>query len=65
MQFEQGFLGLFLGQTMSAQDRKDGMCDLCVANYLAEFNPVHLSQYSTSGPEFTAVICLEHLACGT
>lgn len=48
MQFEQGLFGLSLGQTMSAHDRRDGMCDLCVANYLAEFNPVHLGKCSTA-----------------
>jgi hypothetical protein len=61
MQFEQGFLGLSLGQTMSAQDWKDGIGDFCVANYLAELNPVHLVRHYTPNPRCSVVICLEHL----
>jgi len=47
MQFEQGFFSLSLCQTMSAHDWGDGIGDFCVANYLAELNPVHLVKYST------------------
>ena len=47
MQFEQGFLGLSLGQTMSAHDWRDGIGHFCVAHYLAELNQVHLVKYST------------------
>jgi hypothetical protein len=42
MQFEQGFLRLSLGETMSAHDWRDGIGHFCVADYLAELNQVHL-----------------------
>jgi hypothetical protein len=51
MQFEQGFLRLSLGETMSAHDWRDGIGDFCVANYLSELNPVHLVKYSTPVPD--------------
>ena len=47
MQFEQGFRSLILGEAMSADDCRDGIGDLCVADYLAEFDEVHLMGYST------------------
>jgi hypothetical protein len=46
-QFEQEFLGLFLGETVSAYDRRDRIGNFCVADYLAELNTVHLVRYST------------------
>ena len=47
MQFEQGFRSLILGEAMSADDCRDGIGDLCVADYLAQFDEVHLLGYST------------------
>jgi len=35
---------------MSAHDWRDGIGDLCVADYLAEFNEVHLSRHYTPNP---------------
>ena len=46
-QFEQEFLGLFLGETMSAYDWRDRVGDFCVADYLAEHYTVHVVRYST------------------
>ena len=46
-QVEQGLLGLFLGEAMSVHDRRDGIGDFCVADYLAEFDEVHLVRYYT------------------
>ena len=37
-QFEQEFLGLFLGETVSAYDWRDHIGDFCVADYLAELD---------------------------
>ena len=42
MQFEQGFRSLVLGEAMFADDCRDGIGDLCVADYLAQFDEVHL-----------------------
>jgi len=47
MQFEQGFLGLLLGEAMPAHDWRDGIGDFCVTDYLAEFDEVHLTGYFT------------------
>jgi hypothetical protein len=44
---EQEFLDLSLGETMSAHDWRDRIGDFCVANYLVEFNEMHLLRYST------------------
>jgi hypothetical protein len=46
-QFEQEFLGLFRAETMSAYDWRDRIGDFCVADYLAEFDTVHVMKYST------------------
>ena len=46
-QFEQEFFGLLLGETMSAYDWRDRIGDFCVADYLAEFDTVHVMRYST------------------
>jgi hypothetical protein len=46
-QFEQEFLGLFLGETVSAYDWRDRIGDFCVAEYLAELDTVHVMRYST------------------
>src|ERR1043166_10139984 len=61
MQFEQEFLGLSLGQTMSAHHWRDGIGDFCVADYLAELNQVHLLGHYTPNRGCSVVICLEHL----
>ena len=47
-QFEQAFLGLFLGQAISAHDCRDGIGDFCVADYLAECDEVDLILYTSS-----------------
>jgi len=46
-QFQQEFLGLFLGETVSAYDWRDRIGDFCVADYLAELDKVHVARYST------------------
>jgi hypothetical protein len=46
-QFEQEFLGLFRGETVSAYDWRDRIGDFCVADYLAELDMVHVMRYST------------------
>jgi hypothetical protein len=46
-QFEQEFLGLFLGETVPAYDWRDRIGDFCVADYLAELDTVHVMRYST------------------
>ena len=46
MQFEQEFLGLFLGETMSAYDWRDRICDFGVADYLAKRDTMHVRRYS-------------------
>jgi hypothetical protein len=46
-QFEQEFLGLFRGETVSAYDWRDRIGDFCVADYLAELDMVHVIRYST------------------
>jgi hypothetical protein len=46
-QFEQEFLGLFLGETVSAYNWRDRIGDFCVADYLAELDTVHVMRYST------------------
>ena len=50
MQFEQGFLGLSLGEMMSAHDWRDGVGDFCVAEYLAELNEVRRVLHYTPNP---------------
>ena len=47
MQFKQGCFRLSLGKTMSAHDWRDRIGDLCVADYLAELNKVHLVRHYT------------------
>jgi len=46
-QFDQEFLGLFLGETVSAYNWRDRVGDFCVADYLAEHYTVHVMRYST------------------
>jgi hypothetical protein len=46
-QFDQEFFGLFRGETVSAYDRRDGISDFCVPDYLEEFDTVHVMRYST------------------
>ena len=46
-QFDQEFLGLFRGETVSAYDWRDRIGDFCVADYLAELDKVHVVRYST------------------
>ena len=46
-QFQQEFLGLFLGETVSAYDWRDRIGDFCVADYLAELDKVHVMRCST------------------
>jgi hypothetical protein len=46
-QFEQEFLGLFLGEAVSSYKRRDRIGDFCVAGYLAEHYTVHVVRYST------------------
>jgi hypothetical protein len=46
-QFDQEFLGLFRSETVSVYDRRDRIGDLCVAEYLAKLDTVHLVRYST------------------
>ena len=41
-QFEQEFLGLFLGETVSAYNWRDRIGDFCVADYLVEHSTVHV-----------------------
>jgi len=41
-QFEQEFLGRFLGETVSAYDWRDRVGDFCVADYLVEHYTVHV-----------------------
>jgi len=45
-QFEQEFLNLFRAETVSAHNWRDGIGDLCVADYFAEFNMMHVMNYS-------------------
>ena len=45
---------------ISAHDWRDGIGDLCVADYLAELNEVHLVRHYTQFWMF-GVISLEHL----
>src|SRR4029453_7154669 len=47
-QFDQEFLNLFRAETVSAYDWRDRIGDLCVAEYLAQLDTVHLVRYSTS-----------------
>jgi hypothetical protein len=46
-QFQQEFLGLFRAETVSAYDWRDRIGDFCVADYLEEFDTVHVMRYST------------------
>jgi hypothetical protein len=46
-QFEQEFFGLFLGETVSAYNWRDRIGDFCVADYLEEFDTVHVRRYPT------------------
>jgi hypothetical protein len=46
-QFEQEFLDLFRAETVSAYDWRDRIGDFCVADYLEEFDAVHVMGYST------------------
>jgi hypothetical protein len=46
-QFDQEFFGLFLGETVSACNWRDRIGDFCVADYLEEFDTVHVMRYST------------------
>jgi hypothetical protein len=46
-QFDQEFLNLFRAETVSAYDWRDRIGDLCVAEYLAQLDTVHLVRYST------------------
>jgi hypothetical protein len=46
----QGLLSASLGETMCAHDWRDGIGDLRVADYLAEFNEVHLLRRYTPNP---------------
>jgi hypothetical protein len=59
MQFEQGFLRLSLGETMSTHDWRDGIGHFCIADYLAELDDVHLCKALYISPGFTVVICLK------
>jgi len=47
-QFDQKIFGLFRAETVSAYDWRDRIGDLCVAEYLAQLDTVHLVRYSTS-----------------
>src|SRR4029453_5965733 len=47
-QFDQEFFGLFRAETVSAYDWRDRIGDLCVAEYMAQPESVHLGRYSTS-----------------
>lgn len=47
MQFEQEFFDPFLGETVSAYNRRDRVGDFCVADYLAKIDTVHVMRYST------------------
>jgi hypothetical protein len=47
MQLKQRCRGLLLGEAMSAHDSGDGIGDLRVADYLAEFDEVHVMAYPT------------------
>jgi hypothetical protein len=46
-QFDQEFFGLLLGETVSAYDWRDRICDFCVADYLAERDTVHVMIFYT------------------
>ena len=46
-QFEQEFFGVFRAETVSAYDWRDRIGDFCVADYLQEFDTVHVMRYST------------------
>jgi hypothetical protein len=46
-QFDQEFFGLFRAETVPAYDWRDRIGDFCVADYLEEFDTVHVMRYST------------------
>lgn len=41
-QFDQEFFGLFLGETVSSYNWGNRIGDLCVADYLAELDMMHV-----------------------
>jgi hypothetical protein len=45
-QFDQEFFDLFRGETVSAYNWRDRIGDLCVADYLAQLDTVHVMRYS-------------------
>jgi hypothetical protein len=49
-QFEQEFFGLFVSETVSAHDWRDGIGDFCVAYYLTELDTMHVIHYMIRSP---------------
>jgi hypothetical protein len=57
MQSEQGFFSVFLGQTMSVDDWRNGVGHRCVTKYLIELNPMHLLTLYTPFQNLACFFC--------